>query len=149
MCRGRWRRPDPIPYERICCASCRNKIEDEYYLLFECELCDELRNTLVPRYFLTRPSMFKLIELINSAINKQIRGLAKSVYNVFKIRSNLISPTGKSLHTCLYLLIIHVIVDALLLFCLISCICDRPVTMLTICVSFVFVYFTLVWSCGL
>ena len=89
---GRWRRPDPIPYERKrrYCASCRNKIEDEYHMLFECELYDELRNTLVPRYFRTRPSMFKLIEFINSASNKQIRGLAKFVYNAFKIRSNLV-----------------------------------------------------------
>ena len=31
-------------------------------MLFECELYDELINTLVPRYFRTRPSMFKLIE---------------------------------------------------------------------------------------
>ena len=44
---------------------------------------------------------------------------------------------------CLYLWIIRNIVDVLLLFCLISCTCDRPVTMLTMCVSFVFVYFTL------
>ena len=91
---GRWRRPDPIPYERRYCASCRNKIEDEYHMLFECELYDELRNTLIPRYFRTRPSMFKLIEFINSASNKQIRGLAKFVYNAFKIRSNLVWPTG-------------------------------------------------------
>ena len=90
---GRWRRPDPIRYERRYCASCRNKIEDEYHMLFECELYDELRNTLVPRYFRTRPSMFKLIKFINSASNKQIRGLAKFVYNAFKIRSNLVWPT--------------------------------------------------------
>ena len=96
---GEWRRPDPIPYETKYCALRRNKIEDEYHMLFECELYDELRNIFVPRYFRTRPSMFKLIELINSASNKQIRGLAKFVYKAFKIRSNLVWPTGKSHHT--------------------------------------------------
>ena len=146
---GRWRRPDPIPYERRYCASCRNKIEDEYHMLFECELYDELRNTLVPRYFRTRPSVFELIEFINSASYKQIRGLAKFVCNAFKIRSNLVWSMGKSLHMCQYLWIIHVIVDVLLLFCLISCKCDRPFTMLTMCVSFVFLYFTRVRACGL
>ena len=58
-------------------------------------------------------------------------------------------PTGKSLHMCLYLWIIYVIVDVLLFFCLISCTCNRPVTMLNMCVSFVFVYFTPVRACGL
>ena len=55
----------------------------------------------------------------------------------------------KSLHMCLYLWIIYVTVDVLLLFCLISCTCVRPVTILTMCVSFVSVHFTLVRACGL
>ena len=110
---GRWRRPDPIPYERRYCASCRNKIEDEYHMLFECKLYDELRNTLVPRHFRTRPSMFKLIEFINSASNKQIRGLAKFVYNAFKIRSNLVWPMGNN-SICAYTFELFML---LLMFC--------------------------------
>ena len=34
------------------------------------------------------------MEFINSASNKQIRGLAKFVYKAFKILSNLVWPTG-------------------------------------------------------
>ena len=150
MCRDR-EVETPVAYsiwKEILCLM-QKKIEDEYHMLFECELYDDLQNTLMPRYFRTRPSMFKLIELINSASNKQIRGLGKCVYNDFKIRSNLVWPTEKSLHMCLYVWIIYVFVDVLLLFCLISCTCDSPVAMLTMCVSFVFVYFTLVRACDL
>ena len=121
------------------------------YMLFECELYDELRNTLVPRYFRTRPSMFKLIEFINSASNKQIRGLAKLVYNAFKIRSNLVWPTGNHFicaYTCTFELFM-----LLLTFC--SCFIwfQALVTDLLPCwpcvFYFVSVYFTLVRACGL
>ena len=95
----RWWSPVSIPYERRYCAWCRYKIEDEYDMLSKCELYDELRNTLEPRYFRVRSSMFKLIEVINSANDKQIHGLAKFVYNAFKIRSDLgtVSILGRRL----------------------------------------------------
>ena len=50
-------------------------------MLLEYELYDELRNTLIPGYFRTRPSTFKQIELISSITDKQIRGIAKFVCN--------------------------------------------------------------------
>ena len=68
---------------------------------------------------------------------------------ICKIRSNLVWAMCKSLHTCLYLWIIHILVVLLHLCCLVSCICDRHVTMLTIRFISVFVCCMFVRACGL
>ena len=59
---GRWNRP-PTPPERRFCHICTSKIEDEFHMVFECQLYNELRARLIPRYYRQRPSMYKLVEL--------------------------------------------------------------------------------------
>ena len=42
-----------------------NKIEDEFHLLAKCNMYDDLRKRLIPRYYKQRPPMFKVVQLIN------------------------------------------------------------------------------------
>lgn len=83
---GRWKRP-VTPYERRCCNICDVKIEDEYHVVLECPLYDDLRKQLIPRQFRVRPSMFKLISLFNCTNDKTLKALAKFVYLAFKLRT--------------------------------------------------------------
>ena len=85
---GRWKRPEPTPIERRYCFNCLGKVEDEYHMLFECGVYEDLRKTLIPRYYRNRPSMLKLTQLFNSNSKKEIKGLAKFIHNAFKIRDN-------------------------------------------------------------
>ena len=85
---GRWKRP-LIPYERRFCNVCNMKIEDEYHIIFECPLYEDLRKQLIPYHFRVRPSMYKLISLINSNNDKTIKAFAKFVYLSFKLRKEL------------------------------------------------------------
>ena len=84
---GRWKRP-VIPYEQRYCHKCINKLEDEYHMLLECELYNDIRQQLIPRYYWTRPSMQKLLELICNERNKVIKAISKFVFCAFKIRND-------------------------------------------------------------
>lgn len=87
---GRWERP-PIAYENRKCHICHVEIEDEFHFLFKCPLYNDDRTKLVPRYYRVNPSMFKLIELMNSQNTRLINRIAKFVYNSFKIRTSFFS----------------------------------------------------------
>lgn len=51
---------------RLCILCNTNDIEDEYHFILICSAYRELRASHIPRYYTVRPSMFKLIELLNS-----------------------------------------------------------------------------------
>jgi hypothetical protein len=83
---GRWERPTPPANERMC-HFCLDKIEDEYHFLLECPNYANERSRLMPKYFRTRTSMYKCVELINSGKRKTIISLAKFVFQAFKKRN--------------------------------------------------------------
>jgi hypothetical protein len=87
---GRWARPVTPPENRYCII-CPQKIEDEYHIIMECSLYNNIRQRLIQRYFWKRPSMYKLIELFNTNREKKIRSLAKFVYLAFQIRKEYIA----------------------------------------------------------
>ena len=75
---GRWERP-VIPRNNRLCTQC-HKLDDEYHLLLECTLLQDLRNRLIPKYYWYRPSMIKCLELLKCNRRKVTRNLAKFVY---------------------------------------------------------------------
>ena len=83
---GRWERP-PLPRERRFCYHCFNKLEDEFQFVLECPKYHNTRMRLIPRYYWQRPSMFKMVELINSGNRNVIIGLAKFIFLATKERS--------------------------------------------------------------
>ena len=86
---GRWTRP-VTPREERTCPMC-NKLEDEYHMIFECDMYNELRKTLIPKYYYKRPSMHKTIDLFNSQNDKVLKGLAKFIYKAFQLKNSHIA----------------------------------------------------------
>ena len=62
---GRWVRPIPIPVGERKCFTCQT-LEDEYHFVLECPIYSQIRQQYIARYYWTRPSMLKFIELINN-----------------------------------------------------------------------------------
>ena len=62
---GRWVRP-VIPRNDRKCPICL-KLGDEYHLLFECILYDDLRKKYIKPFYRIRPSMFKCVQLITTS----------------------------------------------------------------------------------
>ena len=79
---GRW---SNIPRNERLCSIC-NKLEDEYHFLFECKLYDELRVKYIKKYYRSRPSMFKCIDMLQSNSFCILRNLAVYAYNAFELR---------------------------------------------------------------
>ena len=92
---GRWQRNPNIPRDQRFCFNCPSKIEDEYHFVLECSLYNDIRLQLIPRYFRTRPSMYKFIQLLNSNKKKQMLCPAKYIYKCFKLRSEAITNTDQ------------------------------------------------------
>ena len=61
--------------KRICVYCDLNDIDDELNLLLKCHCLNNLRLTLIPRYYYNIISMFKLIELLKNCQNCQKIGM--------------------------------------------------------------------------
>ena len=83
---GRWERP-VIPRNNRLCTNC-HKLDDEYHLLLECTLLQDLRNRFIPKYCWYRPSMIKCLELLKCKRRKVTRNLAKCVYIGFTLKTS-------------------------------------------------------------
>ena len=83
---GRWVKPIRLPIEERKCTDC-NVLEDEYHFIFECNRYTELRKEYIPKYHWNRPSMFKLVELLNSTNIKLLRNLCIYIFQAFKSRT--------------------------------------------------------------
>ena len=64
------------------CSLC-GKLEDEYHVIIECPRYDKLRNVYIPQNLLKRPSMFKLLEYLNTENIEVLRAFGKFIFNVF------------------------------------------------------------------
>jgi len=51
-------------------------LDDEYHFLFKCQLLQDLRVKYIKRYYYTRPSMNKLLQLLSSENKAHIRNLS-------------------------------------------------------------------------
>ena len=77
--------------QRKCLCCDLNDIEDEYYFILICPLYNDLRNLYIPKYYTTRPSVFKFINLLNIEKKSILNKLAIYCIKSFKLRDNFIS----------------------------------------------------------
>ena len=89
----RWSKPHSTPRnEGIFC----NKLEDEFHLLFECTLYNQLRQELIKPFYTRRCSMHKAVMLMQpcyTKILKNLKFLFMSIYKYFQIRNEtLLNP---------------------------------------------------------
>ena len=75
---GRWERP-VLPRNNRLCTQC-HKLDDEYHLLLEFNLLQDLRKMLIPKYYWYRPSMIKCLDLLKCNRRKVTRNLANFTY---------------------------------------------------------------------
>ena len=83
---GKWQRPRP--YHQRLCEECE-LLGDEYHFLFLCKRLKALRSKYISRYFWTKPSMNKFIELLSSEHSETINNLAIFVYSGLEVFANL------------------------------------------------------------
>ena len=84
----RWAKPVRVAYDERKCRVC-NILEDEFHFIFECPVYSDLRKLYIDKYYINRPSMFKLIELFNTDRKKQIRNLSIFIFKAFEKRNRI------------------------------------------------------------
>ena len=82
---GRWNKPNATPVIDRKCKTC-NVLEDEFHFILECKLYTVIRKNYINKYYWNRPNMQKLISLINSQNENDVRKLALFIYKAFDIR---------------------------------------------------------------
>jgi hypothetical protein len=58
-------KPNSTPTNERTCYAC-GILEDEFHFILECNVYAELRQRLIPSYYLRHPNMQKLLELLNT-----------------------------------------------------------------------------------
>ena len=86
---GRWSKPHSTPRNERLCIFC-NKLEDEFHLLFECTLYNQLRQELINPFYTRRCSMHKAVMLMQSSNTKILKNLSVYVYKCFQIRNEIL-----------------------------------------------------------
>ena len=77
--RGRWL--NILPKDRLC--TLRNKLEDEFHVICECPQYDTCRKLYIRLYYVRKPSMVKLIQLLNTDNTIEMQKLAIFMKRVF------------------------------------------------------------------
>ena len=77
-----------VAYDERKCRVC-NILEDEFHFIFECPVYSNLRKLYIDKYYINRPSMFKLIELFKTDPKKQIRSLFIFIFKPFEKRNSI------------------------------------------------------------
>ena len=75
---------------RICNLCQLQDIEDEFHFILKCPIYNEYRQKFVKRYYRTRPSVFKLTQLLSTNNGKELNKLGKYLYFAYNKRSSLI-----------------------------------------------------------
>ena len=97
------------------CKFCQNDIEDEFHFILKCPTYQNFRSKYIKSYFRTRPSVFKLVQLLSTENVKELCNLGKFLINAYKLRENLISvfqasPINLTIFLYYYLCNIYTIV---------------------------------------
>ena len=83
--RGRWMKPK-LQYQMRKCTLCDSEdIEDEYHVTLVCQQFKDLRTKYINKYYYTRPSMFKFIELMHVDAKREHFKLMLFVKYMFKM----------------------------------------------------------------
>ena len=71
------------------CQKCnQNEVEDEYHFVLSCPFYLNLRQIYIKRYYYTRPSMFKLVQLFSSRNRKMLCNLARFLIKALSLRNS-------------------------------------------------------------
>jgi hypothetical protein len=73
--------------ERICQNCNNNQIENEYHFLLICPKHQTLRNTYLPKFYFTWPTIQKFISLLSSNNKKVLLNLSKFIYYANNMRN--------------------------------------------------------------
>ena len=46
------------------CQFCGSDAEDEFHFVIKCPVCDYFRKSKIKKYYITHPSVFKLVQLL-------------------------------------------------------------------------------------
>ena len=76
--------------ERNCIFCDLGVIEDEFHFILQCSRYTDLRKKYIKKYYWSRPSTFKLIELLSGENTKQLCNLGKFIHFSFKLRNSLL-----------------------------------------------------------
>ena len=82
--RGRWL--NILSKDRLCTLC--NKLEDEFHVICECPRYDTCRKLYIKPYYVRKPSMGKLIQLLNTDNTIEMQILAifiKRVFIIYKV----------------------------------------------------------------
>ena len=77
-----------MAYDERKCRVC-NILEDEFHFIFERPVYSDLRKLYIDKYYINRPSMFKLVRLFNTDRKKQIRNLSIFIFKPFEKRNRI------------------------------------------------------------
>ena len=71
---------------RLCQVCDSNEIEDEFHFMFKCIHYVQLRQTYIKRYYRVKPSIFKLVQLLNTQNKSEVFMLSKYISEALKVR---------------------------------------------------------------
>jgi len=63
-------------------------LDDEFHFLFKCQLLQDLRVKYIRRYYYTRPSMNKLLQLLSNENKAHIRNILVFIKKRLNITQN-------------------------------------------------------------
>ena len=87
---GRYGRDRLERHQRLCQFCDSQEIEDEYHFIIKCKLYKNIRSDCIKRYFYSRPSMFKFLELLMSENKRIIINLCKYIHRANTKRNELL-----------------------------------------------------------
>lgn len=79
-----------VPLDRRLCPLCTLDVEDEFHFFLKCTYYSHFRTKFLKKYYFTRPSVFKLIQLLSTQNVKELCNLGKFIKNAFDIRKSII-----------------------------------------------------------
>ena len=76
--------------DRKCILCNLNVLEDEFHFVLQCTMYNDLRKKYIMKYFWSRPSTFKLVQLLSVENGKELCNLGKFIHLTCKARNNLV-----------------------------------------------------------
>ena len=63
-------------------------IEDEFHFILKCPLYDELRKKYIKKFYYVKPSVFKLVQLLNVKNTRELSNLGKFLEYATNLRKS-------------------------------------------------------------
>lgn len=86
---GRYGRNRLDRAERLCLFCETRQIDFEYHFICECPIFRDIRIKFIKAFYIIRPSVYKLCELLNTKSKKDLVNLGKYIKEAFEIRKSL------------------------------------------------------------